>query len=405
MPEGLRHNYIHLLLDIGWYAVLNATTLAFLTIYATRIHATSQQIGFLNAVPALMTMLLSLPAVAYVEKRSLNKSALILGTVHRSFYFMLVILPWIASAPRQIDLLMLGTLVMYIPYSAFSLTFNALFGAAVPPEWRGYFAGSRNAVLAVVTILVSLLSGYLLEVLPFPVGYQVVFGMGFVGGMMSLYHVVRIRIDPVEVVSESAVKDRDEKPPLFKRILQSLRTDVLKGQFLRVLLALTLFHFTLYLPIPIFPQYYVNHLNLSDQVISIGTALYYLAMFLGSLQHSRIVNRFGNKWAVGAGMLLLALYPGILSLATGPALYLIASIVSGTAWSLCGTAFFNYLLESVPTGNRAAHLAWYSLLCNFGVLAGSLFGPVVGNWAGILPALVIFAILRAATGAAILRWG
>lgn len=405
MPADLRHNYLHLMLDIAWYAVLNATVLAFMTIYATRIHARSEQIGFLNAVPALMTMLFSLPAAGYVEKRALNKSVLLLGIVHRSFYLALVFLPLLASEPQQINLILLVTLVMYIPYSAFSLTFSALFGAAVPPEWRGYFAGSRNALMAVVTILVSLLSGFLLDTLPFPLGYQIVFGLGFIGGMMSTYHLVKVRINPEDAILQSEPQVLVARQPLLKRILRSFRIEILKGRFLRVLLALTVFHFTLYLPIPLFPQFFVNNLGLSDQVISLGTAIFYVAMFGGSVYHARIVSRFGNRWVVGVGMLMLGLYPGILSLAAGPALYLVGNIVSGAGWSLCGTAFFNYLLENVPVESRAGYLAWYSLLCNFGVLVGSLLGPEIGNWIGIVPALALFALFRVLTGAAILRWG
>lgn len=404
MPDELRRNYFHLVMDIGWFGVLNATTMAFLTVYATRIHALPEQIGFINAVPALLTMFLSLPAGSYLEKRSISKSVNLLGLVHRSFYFFLVLIPFVSSQPNQITLLLLLTFFMYIPYSAFSLAFNSLFGAAVPIEWRGYVAGSRNALFAVVTILVSLLSGYLLKTLTFPLGYQVVFGLGFVGAMMSQYHLSKIRIPAggntqVELIAEK------KKITLVNRIRQTMRFDILRGPFLRVLLVLTAFHFAQYLPIPLFPVYNVNVLRLTDQVISLGTAVFYASMFLGSLQHSKLAARFGNRRMVGVGMILLAIYPAILSLSQGPGLYLVANVFGGIAWSLCGTALFNYLLENVPADNRPAYLAWFSLLANFGALAGSLLGPFVSNAIGIVAALVLFAVLRAASGVAILRWG
>ncbi|HWQ04758.1 MAG TPA: MFS transporter [Longilinea sp.] len=405
MPEDLRHNFIHLLLDIGWYGVLNATTMTFLTIYATRIHARADQIGLISAIPALMTMLFALPAGAYLKKRSLSKSAIRLGIVHRSFYFLLVLLPFIANQQKQVSIILLITVIMFIPYSAFSMAFNALFGATVPIEWRGYYAGARNALFAIVTIIVSLLSGFLLETLTFPLGYQIVFGMGFVGALMSQYHIARLRVPPDE--ANQQIKDgiNEIRISMAARIKNSLRIDVLKGPFLRILLVLTLFHFTQFLALPLFPVFYVNELKLSDQIISLGTAIFYVTMFIGSMQHSRIVSRFGNRWAVGAGMILLAAYPAILSQATNAGFYLAANVISGFAWSLSGTALFNYLLENIPAESRPAYLAWFSLLANFGVLSGSLLGPVVGNWIGIVPALVLFAVFRAAAGTAILRWG
>ncbi len=406
MSADLRQNFFHLMMDIGGYGVLNATALSFLNIYATRIHAGTEQIGILTAIPALMTMLLSLPAGPYLAKRSLTKTAIILGVIHRLYYLMLVLLPFITNQKLQVNWLIGLTFIMYIPYSAFALAFNSLFSAAVPAEWRGYFAGARNALFAVVTILVALLSGFLLQRLPFPLGYQVVFGLGFLGAMVSTYHIAKIRVPAGEAARLSAESRREpQKMSFVEQVRINLRFDVLRGPFLRVLILLTIFHFTHYLPSSIFPIFMVNNLHLTDQIISVGTSLFYVTMFLGSLQHSRIVNRFGNRWVVGVGMMLMATYPAVLSMATGPALYLVSNILGGFAWSLCGTALFNYLLESVPAESRSAYLAWFSVLANLGVLAGSLLGPVVSNAIGIVAALVLSAFLRAASGAVILRWG
>ncbi len=405
MPEGLKKNFFHLVMDIGWFGVLNATTLAFLTVYATRIHARPEQIGLLNAIPALTSILLSLPAGAYLEKRSINKSAIILGTLHRFFYLPLAFIPLLASQPAQINWILWVTLGMYIPYSTFILAFNSLFGAAVPIEWRGYFAGARNALYAVVTIVMALVSGFLLDRLTFPLGYQVVFGLGFVGAMMSTYHLGKITIPPASAVIGTASDELHEKVSLRTWLQLRFRLDILRGPFLRVLLVLTAFHFTQYLPLPLFPLYSVNELKLADQTISIGTAIFYASMFIGSLNHSKIAARFGNRWVVGVGMILLGIYPGILSLARGPELYLVASLLGGFAWSLCGGALSNYLLENVPADSRPAYLAWFSMLANVGVLAGSLLGPLVSNTIGIVAALALFAFMRAASGVAILRWG
>lgn len=405
MPEELKQNFFHLVMDIGWFGVLNATTLAFLTVYATRIHARPEQIGLLNAIPAITSILLSLPSGVYLEKRSINKSAIVLGTLHRFFYLPLAFIPLLASESAQVNWILWVTLAMYIPYSTFILAFNSLFGSAVPIEWRGYFAGARNALFAIVTIIMALVSGFLLDRLAFPLGYQVVFGMGFVGAMMSTYHIGKLSLPPASAARVTAPEESREKISLRARILLRLRLDILRGPFMRVLLVLMAFHFTQYLPLPLFPLYYVNELKLADQTISIGTAIFYASMFIGSLNHSKLASRFGHRWALGVGMIVLGMYPGILSLAREAELYLIANLFSGFAWSLCGGALSNYLLENVPADSRPAYLAWFSLLANVGVLAGSLLGPMVSNAIGIVAALVLFAVLRAASGVAILRWG
>jgi hypothetical protein len=60
------------------------------------------------------------------------------------------------------------------------------------------------------------------------------------------------------------------------------------------MLALFFFHLTHYLPNPLYPLYNVHVLNLNDNNIGIGTALYYLTVLLGSTQFRRIAQR--HQW-------------------------------------------------------------------------------------------------------------
>ena len=70
---------------------------------------------------------------------------------------------------------------------------NALFADAVPAEWRGHVTGVRNAVLSVAFMVASLVSGAILERLPFLTGYQIVFTIGFVGAAISSFHLAFVR--------------------------------------------------------------------------------------------------------------------------------------------------------------------------------------------------------------------
>ena len=82
------------------------------------------------------------------------------------------------------------TVLMSIPGTALAIGFNGMFAAAVPPEWRGQIVGTRNAAYALTSIVVTLVCGRLLDVLPFPQGYQVVFAIGALGAAMSSLHPV-----------------------------------------------------------------------------------------------------------------------------------------------------------------------------------------------------------------------
>ena len=68
--------------------------------------------------------------------------------------------------------------------------------AAVPLEWRASVAGTRNMLYSVTYMLSALGAGWLLVHLAFPVGYQVVFGIGGFAALMSCVHLFFVQIQP-----------------------------------------------------------------------------------------------------------------------------------------------------------------------------------------------------------------
>lgn len=412
VPSAYRRNFFHLYLDIAWYGVLSGTTLSFLVIYATRLGANGQQVGLLNAIPAVVTLLFAIPAGKWLSRRSIGGGVFWSSLIFRLFYLLFVPLPAFFLPQGQIWAIIAVTLVMNIPGTGLAVGMNALFAEAVPADWRGYVSGIRNAVYAVAATVVTIASGFILTRMEFPTGYQVVFALGFVGAVISSYHIGQVKpLLPAEQLPEDAagaVTEDDRGKPLrawLRRSFADFRLDILRGPFGKIVFLLFLFHFSQYLSIPIFPLFNVNELLLNDQMISVGSSLFNITTFVGSLQVARLARKNGNRRILGLGIILLGFYPGILSLATGPGLYLVASLVGGFAWSLVGGVLYNYMLESMPANDRPAYLAWYTLGLNAAILLGSMLGPVFAGMIGLAPALMVYAICRVLAGAAVLRWG
>ena len=172
----LQSNFRHLYYDIGWFGVTTGSALSFLTIYAARLGATTTQVGLINAMPAVVILFLALPAGAWLERRPITRSVFLSAMGQRIFYLFMALLPWVFSGEQQIWALIWFTLLMSVPGSVISIGFNVLFASAVPSRYRGIVAAKRNAVSAIVTVITSIICGKILTVLPFPIGYQVVFG-------------------------------------------------------------------------------------------------------------------------------------------------------------------------------------------------------------------------------------
>jgi len=84
VPTEIRRNLIHLYFDIGWYGVLAGSGIAFLSIFAARLGASTTQVGLVNAIPALVIILLALPAAGWLEGQSIHRSVFISAVLNRA---------------------------------------------------------------------------------------------------------------------------------------------------------------------------------------------------------------------------------------------------------------------------------------------------------------------------------
>ena len=60
--ETNQHNARQLYRDIFWFGILAGSAQAFLAVYAARIGASAYQVGLLTAGPAVVSLVVSLPA-------------------------------------------------------------------------------------------------------------------------------------------------------------------------------------------------------------------------------------------------------------------------------------------------------------------------------------------------------
>jgi len=421
--SNTRANHFYLFTDIAWYGITSGTTLTFLVIYATRLGASSFQIAALTAGPAIVQLAFSLPVGAWLGHQNLIRATYMAAFLQRVAYVFLVFLPWIFGDIQEIWFIILLTLVGSIPGTVLMIGFNALLADLVPAPERAYVVGRRNSILAISLTVSTLVSGYLLEQFPFPLNYQVVFALGAMGAMMSTYQLTRLRgydqqpahrlnrpLGELGQAGVSAPPSMTTRPSGLRFMARGagkslLRLELLRTPFGAMMGAFLFFYFAQYLGIPVYPLYMVNVLNLSDSQISLGFVLFYLTMFLGSLQIGWISKRWGDKGVLVTGALLFSSYPLLFWLAEGPFLYYIASLLGGGVYAMVSSGLTNRLMARVPEGERPAGMALHNLTMNTGTLAGSLTGPLVAESSGLRPALMVTTILRLVAGLVLYRWG
>jgi MFS family permease len=409
IPDRYRSNFLHLYLDIAWFGLLSGSGVNFLNIYATRIGATGFQIGLIGAMAAIVNLLLAIPAGRWLQTQNTSRAIFWSSVFTRIGYIAFIFLPMLSSKLGQIWAIIAITFMMAIPLTPLGVGFNALFAEAVPAEYRAHVAAIRNVMLSITFMISSLISGYILEHVVFPAGYQIVFALGAIGAGMSSYHLFFVR--PLKEDTPAAMTLEKPAPepvilrPYARDLSTTLRLDIWNTHFRNVLIALFAFHLTQYLAIPIFPLYNVRVLHLGDDHIGIGTAFFYLTVLLGSMRLRNIAQRIGNKRLTALSASAMAIYPFLLAFSTQVWHYYGLSLVGGLTFAMVSGSYANYMLEHIPAHDRPPHLAWYNVILNAAVLIGSLGGPIVSDAIGLSGALLIIAALRFLAGLVILRWG
>jgi MFS family permease len=404
IPQEFRHNFFHLYMDIAWWGVLNGSIIVFLGVYVSRLGGSTQQLGLLTAVPAFVNLLISIPAGLIIQRFSIPMLTRRAALVVRLFYLLLIPLPALFPPQTQIWLIILITLLMTIPGTVTAVVGNAFLAEMIPPEWRGQVIGTRNALLAGSSMLTSFAVGQILKNLPFSTGYQVVFLVGFIGSMVSVYHLSQVRpYGTGAEITKDVLRDETKGKINNSGFKNLLRLDIVRGPYLKVLFILFFFHLATFLPNPLFPLYQVNQLRFSDQTISLGTSMFWIIHMIGSTQGRVISTKLGFKKMFGVGAVLVSIATLIFMNSYQFWVYMVHQVFSGVGWSMIGGAMANYLLEKIPADDRPAHLTWYNMAINLAVLICGLLAPLVANLVGLQGAMAISVILRLLAGILILK--
>lgn len=408
--------------DIFWFGVLAGSAQAFLAVYMARLGAAAFQVGLLTAAPAVVSLLVSLPAARWMEGRSLIRVSTATAFWMRLGYLGLAVLPVLFSEAVQSWLIIALIVVMAVPGAALVIAFNSMFADVVPPDARARVVGRRNALLAVSMMGTSIFSGWLLDSVAYPLNYQIVFGLGVVGGALSTYFLTRLKpvAAPPERLNQPLL---DMARPGSMRLLPGmrlgagmrflargpgnplLRLELLRGPFGAFLVVLFCFYIAQFSPLSLVPLVLVRTLALPDSAISVGNALFHGCTLLVSMRLHAISARFGIQRVLGLSALLFGIYPLLIGLARGAPLFWAASAAGGMVWGLAGGALITRLMERVPEYDRPAGMALHSLALNLGVLTGSLLGPALGDMLGLREAMLVSGGMRLAAGLLLVVWG
>jgi MFS family permease len=406
--------------ETAWFGLLSGIAATFVPVYALRLGATTAQVGWLTALPALVNVVWLIPAGRLIERQRRRMPLIRLtGLLQRLGFLAMALVPWlIPDAP--VEALVLLNALVTLPGAVVSTAITALIPDLASPEHRGQVVSTRWLILSATATLSALLGGRFLDLFPVPLNYQLLLGIGALLSMLSLGSLRRIRVPDAVPPPRRAQRgspptrsgaEQDQKGAALWRGMRALRGHVRRGrerlrgglagilarrEFVRFAAASFVFSWGLYLPAALWSVLRVRELGASDTWIGLIAVVIDGSMIAGYLYWGKVRARRGNRWLLVVTSLGVTVYALVTAVVPSIAWMIPTSILGGFTWAGCNLALFDVMLSVCPGDRRASYVALYTALTNVTAFAGPLLGAAVSDGLGIRWAFVVAAGVRLA---------
>jgi MFS family permease len=384
-------NLRNLYAETTWFGLLNGLVATFVSVFALRLGATTAQVGWLTALPALVNVVWLIPAARLIERQR-QRLPLILraGLLQRLGYLVMALMPFLVVTGRVEALIVINTLIT-LPTAVISTAVTSLIPDLTSPERRGEVISVRWLILSIAATAAALGGGKLLDLMPVPLNYQVLLGAGAVLSLLSLRYLRRIQV-PDGVLARRTIRPKIRYA--WRRLRQSLASIWSHRSFMRFTLAAFVFHWGLFLPAALWSVIRVRDLGASDTWIGLIAVVIDASTIAGYFYWGKAIARRGDRWVLVVTAFGVVAYSLLTAAVPTIAWMIPTSIVGGLAWSGCNLALFNVMLGACPDENRPTYVALFTALMNVTAFAAPLLGAALSDWAGIRIAFVVASGVR-----------
>lgn len=393
---------------------------AFTGAYAIRLGASNTLIGLMNSLPSLLVILVSIPFGRIVQT-SPRKMLWVLGgiSLYRISYMLFALAPAFAGSPVDpaVFFVVMFSLAA-IPIQFFNIGTVGLMIDLVPEKDRAAVFTNRSLISSLVSIAGVFLAGIWLSQHEFPVNYQVLFLVcGFLA-FTNLFAWLGMHF-PTQAEAKTWQVETVNVPHLSEDIqlnkptrglglgghLQEL-TLVFRGQpvFTRFMINTLLLNIGLWLVGPLYVLYTVRELGASDAWIGLSSTVASISSLIGLILGRRLMEKWGDVLAQRRLVLLMGLYPLLISLS--PSLNVI--LVVGGIYNLFTPGFslanYSLWLKTIPAQRREDATAVYNTAMSIGPAIFPLVGVAISERLGISTTLMICGLLALAGSLSFWIW-
>jgi hypothetical protein len=267
------------------------------------------------------------------------------------------------------------------------VAFPIVMDGAAGPAGRFDLLGRRWAIAGVATTISVALGGQLLDLLPFPVNFAVLFGGISLAGLASFSLSRTIRID-------DQARPRAAAGEPFGTMLRGI-AELVRGHrpFMRYELRALVYTVGLGITAPLLPLFYVHEIGAPDAWIGIIGAAQSAGGVLGYVFARRTSLRRSGATVLLPSLLAVALAPaGQAAIAWLPAVAVLA-FIGGLGAAGTQLALFDRLLGSMPRAHGVTFSSVDQSLQNLGLMLAPNLGGFLAVTIGVRQGLVVAALV------------
>jgi MFS family permease len=383
-----RRNFRFVQIDAVGVSISNVAA-PFLPVFLTRLGASNVQVGLLSSMPGLTGLLLAIFVGRFLQTRqnivpwySLSRLMVILC------YALTGMLTLLIPAEYAIFASLAIWAFATVPQTALAVAFSVLMNDVAGPEGRYALLSRRWTIFGLTGAVGTFIVTRLIDLLPFPVNYSIMFLALSLGGFVSYYFSSRIRV-PDQTPPPSA-----KNVSIRERIGSYLALIRSNPRFVAFASRRFVYYSALVLSLPLMPLYFVREVHATDGQIGMITMVMNLVMLVGYYVWPRVSRARGGRSVMLATTFGMMLYPALVASTTSVELIILFAGMAGFFAGGLDLVFFDELMKTVPHEFSATFVSLAQSMQYFSTIVAPLLGTLIAGYIGLGGALWISAGLR-----------
>lgn len=368
LPSVQRRNLLVIVIDGIVIGIMSAAA-SFVSVWVIRLGASPFWVSMLSSLPSTVALVMTIPWSTFAARQRRPERLLAFArlSVHAVYPLIAAVPFFLRDKWAAITIVIVWSLSAF-PSSLSNMMFTLVMGHSVTPDRRSFLMSRRWTFLGVAKLIALPIASQIIERLPFPYGYQLVYGINGLLALGAFYCATQIRVEEHEPSPPA------KQEPIPDRLRSSLAEIRQASSFLVFVSGRALLNLGLTLVAAVVPIFWVDHLQASDAWVGYFNVALSGATLVAYFPWVRYKRKHGTRRTLIPAAVGMALYPALLALVRAPFAVVPVIAFYGLAGAGINLAFFDTLLETVPR-DREAH---FVAINNTIVHLSGMIGPPIG---------------------------